>query len=105
MFCEVLLCSRKREFCKREGKNNVKDDAKKTEKRAERQKYKKETGEGYLSGCSVIVFYYIYSYISYITNLDVNVGKLPNHLKSCVLYLFSSDQFLVYFIILQSLTD
>ena len=44
MFCEILLCSRKREFYKREGKSNVKDDAKKTEKRAERQKYGKETG-------------------------------------------------------------
>ena len=71
------------------------------EKRAE-EKCGKETEEGYLSGCSVNVLYYIYSYISYITNLDVDVGKLPNHLKSYVLYLFSSDQFLFYFIIQQS---
>ena len=104
MFCEVLLCSRKREFYKNEEKSNVKEDAKKTEKRVERQKYGKETGE-YLSGYSVIVCYYIYSNISYITNLNVDVGKLPNHLKSCVLYFFSLDQFLVYFIILQSPTD
>ena len=78
---------------------------KKTEKRAERQKYGKETGERYFLGCSVIVFYYIYSYISYITNLDVDVGKLSNHLKLCMLYLFSSDQFLFYFIIQQSPID
>ena len=104
MFCEILLCSRKREFYKREGKSNVKEDAKKTEKRQRGRNVGKRLGE-YFSGCSVIVCYYIYSNISYITNLDVDVGKLPNHLKSCVLYLFSSDQFLVYFIILQSPTD
>ena len=54
MFCEVLLCSRKREFYKREGKSNVKEDAKKTEKRAERQKYGKETGGNISQG--VIIF-------------------------------------------------
>jgi hypothetical protein len=41
----------------------VKRAAKKTENRAERQKIGKETGEGYLSGCSVIVCYYIYNNI------------------------------------------
>ena len=59
MFCEVLLCSRKREFYKREGKSNVKDDAKKTEKRAERQKYGKETGGNISQGIRslyVIIF-------------------------------------------------
>jgi hypothetical protein len=64
----------------------------------------KRLGE-YLFRCSVIICYYIYSNISYMKNLDVDVGKLPNHLKSCGLYLFSSNQFLVYFIILQSPMD
>ena len=80
----------------------MKDDAKKTEKRAEI--WERDCGK-YFSGGSVIVCYDIYNNISYIINLDVDVGKLPNHLKSYVLYLFSSDQFSVYFIILQSSTD
>ena len=63
MFCEVLLYSRKIEFYKREGKNNVKKAAKKTENGAERQKIGKKTEERYLSGCSVIVCYYIYNNI------------------------------------------
>jgi hypothetical protein len=63
MFCEVLLYYKKKEFYKMEGKSNVKEAAKRTEKRAERQKIEKETGEGYLSGCSVIVCYYIYNNI------------------------------------------
>ena len=63
MFCEVLLYSREKEFYKREGKSNVKRATKKMENGAERQKIGKETGEGYLSGCSVIVCYYIYSNI------------------------------------------
>jgi hypothetical protein len=58
-----FYCILKKEFYKREGKSNVKGAAKKTENRAERQKIGKETGEGYLSGCSVIVCYYIYSNI------------------------------------------
>jgi hypothetical protein len=41
----------------------VKRAGKKTENEVERQKIEKETGEGYLSGCSVIVCYYIYSNI------------------------------------------
>ena len=57
------VLKKKKEFYKREGKGNVKRAAKKTEKRAERQKIGKETGEGDLSGCSVIVCYYIYSNI------------------------------------------
>ena len=87
MFCEVLLYSREKEFYKREGKSNVKRATKKMENGAERQKIGKETGEGNLSGCSVNVFHYIYSYIWYIMDLDVDIGKLPNHLKLCVLYL------------------
>jgi hypothetical protein len=39
------------------------------------------------------------TYQVYITNLYVDVGKLSNHLKLCVLYLFALDQFLLYFII------
>ena len=52
-----------------------------------------------LSWCSVNVFYCICSYTWYITNLYVDVGKLPNHLKLYVLYLFTLYQFLLYFII------
>ena len=52
----------------------------------ERQKFGKKTGEGYHSGCSDYVFYYIYNYIRSIMDLDVDVGKLPNHLKLCVMY-------------------
>jgi hypothetical protein len=51
-----FYCILKKEFYKREGKSNVKGAAKKTENRAERQKIGKETGEGYLSGCYVIIF-------------------------------------------------
>ena len=52
----------------------------------ERQKFGKKTREGYHSGCSNYVFYYIYNYIRYIMDLDVDVGKLPNHLKLYVMY-------------------
>ena len=61
IFCEVLLYSRKREFYKREGKSNVKEGAKKMERRAERQKYGKETGGSISQG--VWSLYVIYSNI------------------------------------------
>jgi hypothetical protein len=47
MFCEVLLCSKKKEFYKREERSNVRG-GKKDGKKGERQKIGKETGEGYL---------------------------------------------------------
>ena len=59
----------------------------------------KETWEKGLSGALDNGLYCICSYTSYITNLYVDVGKLPNHLKICVLYLFALDQFLLCFII------
>jgi hypothetical protein len=57
MFYEVLLYSRTKEFYKRERKSNMKRGwlrDRRLEKRLER---------GNLSGCSVNIFYYIYSYI------------------------------------------
>ena len=59
----------------------------------------KRLERGILSQCSINVFYCIYSYIWYITNLYVDVGKLSNHLQLCVFYLFTLDQFLFYVII------
>ena len=53
--------------------------------------------------CSRKELYCICSYTSYITNLYVDVGKLPNHLKICVLYLYALDQFWLCFIIKISL--
>ena len=95
-----------------EKENSIKGKEKATWKMMQKRRKRGQRGRNmgkrlgeYFSGCSVIVCYYIYSNISYITNLDVDVGKLPNHLKSGVLYFFSLDQFLVYFIILQSPTD
>ena len=52
-----------------------------------------------LTWCSIIMFYYICSYIWYIVNLYVDVGKLPNHLKFRVLLLFILDKFLLYIFI------
>ena len=50
MFCEVLLCSRKKEFYKREGKSNVKREAKKNGKEGREAKiWERDSGE-YLSG-------------------------------------------------------
>ncbi len=95
MFHEVLLYSRT--------KNSIQGQGKATWKKVER--LQKRLKRGNLSGCLVNVFYYIYSYIWYITDLDVDVGKLPNHLKLCVLYLSTLDQFLLYFIIQQSPID
>ena len=43
--------------------------------------------------------YYICSHTNYITNLYVDIGRLPNHLKLWVLYLFALNQFLYCFII------
>jgi hypothetical protein len=49
--------------------------------------------------CSEKGFNCICSYTRYITNLYMDVGKLPNYLKLCGLYLLVLDQFLLYFII------
>ena len=49
--------------------------------------------------CSRKGLYCICSYISYITNIYVDVGKLPNHLKLLVLYLYALNQLLFCFII------
>ena len=62
------------------------------------ENYKRDLREGSLM-CSDKGFYCICSYTWYITNLYVDVGKLPNHLKLCGLYLFALDQLLLYFII------
>jgi hypothetical protein len=49
--------------------------------------------------CSRKGLYCICSYTSYITNIYVDVGKLPNHLKLLVLYLCALNQLLFCFII------
>ena len=49
--------------------------------------------------CSEQRIYYICSYTSYITNIYVDVGKLPNYLKLLVLYLYALNQLLFCFII------
>ena len=52
-------------------------------------KTRKETWERDLSWCSDKGFYHICTYTSYITNLYVNISKLPNHLKYvCCICLF-----------------
>ena len=84
-------------------KNSIKGKGKatwrKSWKRATRLKTTKETWERGSLMCSDKGFYCICSYTWYITNLYVDVSKLPNHLKLCGLYLFALDQFLLYFII------
>jgi hypothetical protein len=63
MFCEVLLDSWTKEFYKREGKINMKRTEKKGLKGERDRRLEKKLGRGNLSGCSVNVFSYIYSYI------------------------------------------
>ena len=75
-------------------KGNIQGD----EKGRKGEKTTKETWERGLSGAPDKIFHCICNYTRYITNLYVDVGKLPNHLKICVLYLFVLDQFLLCFI-------
>ena len=63
MFCEVLLDSWTKEFYKREGKSNMKRTDKKRLKGERDRRLEKKLERGNLSGCSVNVFSYIYSYI------------------------------------------
>ena len=63
------------------------------------RRLQKRLERGSLSWYAANVFYCICSYTWYITNLYMDIEKLLNHLKLCMLYLFTLDQFLLYFII------
>ena len=65
MFCEVLLCSRKREFYKREGKSKVKEDAKKTEKRQRGRNVGKRLGGIFLRVFGHCMLLYLQQYFIY----------------------------------------
>ena len=105
MFYKVLKIFQVQKLYKRGEEDNVGWMAKmawKTGGKAENQK--RDLRERSLR-CSEQRIYYICSYTSYITNIYVDVGKLPNHLKLLVLYLFTLYQFLLCFITKQSPMD
>ena len=101
MFCEVLQYSWTKGFYKRKGKSNVKGGWLRDQKE---KKARKEIWERVSQVFGQCILLCLQLNLIYYWS-DVDVGKLSNHLKLCVLYLALFYHPSLYFIIYQSPMD